>query len=282
MLMKKAKSTLSSVLLVCLSLIWLSPIYIILANSFKSRDEMYVNPLGMPETFSLEYYSGAMEKMNFLRAFGVSLVITIVSVAIIVVLCAMAAWMMARSDGKLSKAIYYTLILTMLIPFQTLMMPLMQEMNSLEKLLGFQIKDTIGGLIFMYIGFGAGMGVFMFYGFVKGSLPRSLEEAAIIDGCNTWQLFWRVVFPLMKPTIITLVILDVIWIWNDYLLPSLTLKSASNRTIPIGTQIFFGQYTIEWNMAMAALMLTIIPVVVFYLCAQKHIVKGVAAGAVKG
>lgn len=280
--MKKAKSTLSSVLLVCLSLIWLSPIYIILANSFKSRDEMYVNPLGMPETFSLEYYSGAMEKMNFLRAFGVSLVITIVSVAIIVVLCAMAAWMMARSDGKLSKAIYYTLILTMLIPFQTLMMPLMQEMNVLEKLLGFQIKDTIGGLIFMYTGFGAGMGVFMFYGFVKGSLPRSLEEAAIIDGCNTWQMFWRVVFPLMKPTIITLVILDVIWIWNDYLLPSLTLKSASNRTIPIGTQIFFGQYTIEWNMAMAALMLTIIPVVVFYLCAQKHIVKGVAAGAVKG
>lgn len=282
MLMKKAKSTLSSVLLVCLSLIWLTPIYIILANSFKSRDEMYVNPLGMPVKFSLEYYSGAMEKMNFLRAFGVSLVITIVSVAIIVVLCAMAAWMMARSDGKLSKAIYYTLILTMLIPFQTLMMPLMQEMNSLEKLLGIQIKDTIGGLIFMYIGFGAGMGVFMFYGFVKGSLPRTLEEAAIIDGCNTWQLFWRVVFPLMKPTIITLVILDVIWIWNDYLLPSLTLKSASNRTIPIGTQIFFGQYTIEWNMAMAALMLTIIPVVVFYLCAQKHIVKGVAAGAVKG
>ena len=282
MLMKKAKSTLSSVLLVCLSLIWLSPIYIILANSFKSRDEMYVNPLGMPAKFSLEYYSGAMEKMNFLRAFGVSLVITIVSVAIIVVLCAMAAWMMARSDGKLSKAIYYTLILTMLIPFQTLMMPLMQEMNSLEKLLGIQIKDTIGGLIFMYIGFGAGMGVFMFYGFVKGSLPRTLEEAAIIDGCNTWQLFWRVVFPLMKPTIITLVILDVIWIWNDYLLPSLTLKSASNRTIPIGTQIFFGQYTIEWNMAMAALMLTIIPVVVFYLCAQKYIVKGVAAGAVKG
>lgn len=282
MLMKKAKSTLSSVLLVCLSLIWLSPIYIILANSFKSRDEMYVNPLGMPVKFSLEYYSGAIEKMNFLRAFGVSLVITIVSVAIIVVLCAMAAWMMARSDGKLSKAIYYTLILTMLIPFQTLMMPLMQEMNSLEKLLGIQIKDTIGGLIFMYIGFGAGMGVFMFYGFVKGSLPRTLEEAAIIDGCNTWQLFWRVVFPLMKPTIITLVILDVIWIWNDYLLPSLTLKSASNRTIPIGTQIFFGQYTIEWNMAMAALMLTIIPVVVFYLCAQKHIVKGVAAGAVKG
>lgn len=280
--MKKAKSTLSSVLLVCLSLIWLSPIYIILANSFKSRDEMYVNPLGMPVKFSFEYYSGAMEKMNFLRAFGVSLVITIVSVAIIVVLCAMAAWMMARSDGKLSKAIYYTLILTMLIPFQTLMMPLMQEMNSLEKLLGIQIKDTIGGLIFMYIGFGAGMGVFMFYGFVKGSLPRTLEEAAIIDGCNTWQLFWRVVFPLMKPTIITLVILDVIWIWNDYLLPSLTLKSASNRTIPIGTQIFFGQYTIEWNMAMAALMLTIIPVVVFYLCAQKHIVKGVAAGAVKG
>ena len=195
----------------------------------------------------------------------------------------MAAWMMARSDGKLSKAIYYTLILTMLIPFQTLMMPLMQEMNSLEKLLGIQIKDTIGGLIFMYIGFGAGMGVFMFYGFVKGSLPRTLEEAAIIDGCNTWQLFWRVVFPLMKPTIITLVILDVIWIWNDYLLPYLIFSGTNYRTIPIHIQYLNGSYgQTDMGAIMALIIVSILPIIIFYFACQKYIIEGVVAGAVKG
>lgn len=134
----------------------------------------------------------------------------------------------------------------------------------------------------MYVGFGAGMGVFLFHGFIKSSVPVSLEEAAIIDGCNTWQLFWRIVFPILKSITVTVIILDVIWIWNDYLLPSLTLTSIKNKTIPLAMSLFFGQYTIEWNMAMAALTFTIIPVIVFYLLCQKHIIKGVAAGAVKG
>jgi len=219
-----------------------------------------------------------------LNAFKNSFILTIVSVALLVVLCSMAAWMMARHGNKVSRIIYAVLILTMLIPFQTLMMPLMQEMSNITNLTNklLTMKDTLGGLVFMYLGFGAGMGIFLCYGFVKGSIPKSLEEAAAIDGCNPWQLFWCIVFPTMKPVLITLSILDVIWIWNDYLLPSLTLKTAANMTIPIGTQTFFGQYTIEWNLAMAALMLTIIPVIIFYLCAQKYIVKGVAAGAVKG
>ena len=162
------------------------------------------------------------------------------------------------------------------------MMPLMQEMNSLTKTLGIPMKNSLGGLIFMYAGFGAGMGVFLFHGFVKSSVPVSLEEAAIIDGCNIWQVFWRIVFPILKPTTVTVIILDVIWIWNDYLLPSLTLTSNANKTIPVMTSLFFGTYTIEWNMAMAALTMTIIPVIIFYFCAQKHIIKGIMAGAVKG
>ncbi len=282
--MHKTRKTISSVLLVIASLVWLFPIYIILTNSFKSREEMYANAIALPKHFSLSYYLDAMQRMDFLNAFKNSLILTVVSVGLLIILCTMAAWMLARSKGKLSAIIYAVLILTMLIPFQTLMMPLMQEMNSITKLTDgiLTMKDTLGGLIFMYLGFGAGMGIFLCYGFVIGSIPKSLEEAATIDGCNTWQLFWHIVFPTMKPVIITLTILDVIWIWNDYLLPSLTLKTASNMTIPIGTQMFFGQYTIEWNLAMAALMLTIIPVIIFYLCAQKYIVKGVAAGAVKG
>ena len=282
--MRKTRKAISSVLLVLASLAWLFPVYIILVNSFKSREEMYSNAIALPKSFSLSYYLDAMNRMDFLNAFKNSLILTVVSVGLLILMCTMAAWMIARYDGKVSKAIYAVLILTMLIPFQTLMMPLMQEMNNITKLTNgiLTMKDTLGGLIFMYLGFGAGMGIFLCYGFVKGSIPRSLEEAATIDGCNTWQLFWHVVFPTMKPVIVTLSILDVIWIWNDYLLPSLTLKTAANMTIPIGTQTFFGQYTIEWNLAMAALMLTIIPVIVFYLCAQKYIVKGVAAGAVKG
>lgn len=280
--MRKVKKVFSSVMLIIVSLMWLAPIYIIFTNSFKSRDEMYANALALPKSFSLKYYIDAMGRLDFLNAFKNSLILTVVSVVLLIVFCSMAAWMIARSNGKVSRFIYAVLILTMLIPFQTLMMPLMQEMNSITKTTGIQMKDSLGGLIFMYLGFGAGMGIFLCQGFIKGSLPRSLEEAATIDGCNTWQLFWYIVFPTMKPVIVTMSILDVIWIWNDYLLPSLTLNSKVNQTIPIGAQTFFGQYTIEWNLAMAALMLTIIPVIIFYLCAQKQIVKGVAAGAVKG
>lgn len=280
--MKKLLRLAASAVMLLFCCMWLFPIYIIVVNSFKSRAEMYLNTLALPPSLTLEYYRGAMERMDFLGAFSNSMILTLSSVFLIVLLSAMAGWMMARSDGKFSRFLYTVLIVTMLIPFQTIMMPLMQEMNSLGKLLHIPLKDTLGGLVFMYAGFGAGMGVFLFYGFVRSTMPRSLEEAAVIDGCSTWQLFWRVVFPVMKPAVVTLIILDVIWIWNDYLLPSLTLTSARNRTIPIGTKMFFGQYTIEWNMAMAALTLTVIPVIIFYLCAQKYIVKGVAAGAVKG
>lgn len=277
----KTSKVFANIALMIFCLLYLFPIYLILTNSFKSRSEMYENMVALPSKLSLKYYESALGKMNFAISIKNSLILTLVSIAILVILCSMTAWMFVRSKNKLSGALFGILVATMLIPFQTIMMPLMQEMNWIGNHVGVKMTDTIPGLVFMYIGFGAGMGVFLYHGFIS-SIPVSLEEAAIIDGCNTWSVFWKIVFPMLKPTTMTVIILDVIWIWNDYLLPSLTLKAKANRTIPISTAKFFGQYTISWNEAMAALVVTIIPVAIFYLACQKYIIKGVAAGAVKG
>jgi len=279
--MSKSKSIVLNTLLICFCLLYLFPIYLILTNSFKSRAEMYENMMALPSKLSFKYYESAISKMNFVTSLTNSFVLTVVSIAILVIICSMTAWMLVRIKCKLSAAIFALLVATMLIPFQTIMMPLMQEMSWFSNRVGVQMTDTIPGLLFMYAGFGAGMGVFLYHGFIS-TIPISLEEAAIIDGCNTWGVFWKVVFPMLKTTTMTVIILDVIWIWNDYLLPSLTLKSKANRTIPISTAKFFGQYTISWNEAMAALVITIVPVAIFYLFCQKYIIKGVAAGAVKG
>ena len=277
----KTSKIFANIALMVFCLLYLFPIYLILTNSFKSRSEMYENMVALPSKLSLKYYESALGKMNFAISIKNSLILTLVSIAILVILCSMTAWMFVRSKNKLSGALFGILVATMLIPFQTIMMPLMQEMNWIGNHVGVKMTDTIPGLVFMYIGFGAGMGVFLYHGFIS-SIPVSLEEAAIIDGCNTWRVFWKIVFPMLKPTTMPVIILDVIWIWNDYLLPSLTLKAKANRTIPISTAKFFGQYTISWNEAMAALVVTIIPVAIFYLACQKYIIKGVAAGAVKG
>lgn len=278
--MKKARGILANIILICVCLAYLFPIYIIIINAFKTRAELYENVLAFPETFSFQYFIKAMDKMEFLNALKNSLIVTLLSIAIIVVLASMCAWMLARTDNKLSKFLFMLFVATMLIPFQTLMMPMVQVLTFGRDKLGLPLIDNLGGLVFCYIGFGASMSVFLFHGFVK-SVPVALEEAATIDGCSKFGVFWRIVFPMLKPVTMTVIILDVIWIWNDYLLPSLVLTSKANRTIPLSTANFFGQFTIQWNLAMAGLTLTIIPVIIFYLCAQKYIVKGVAAGAVK-
>lgn len=278
--MKKAKRVLLNILVLALALAYLFPVYIVIVNSFKDRAALYENILALPSKLDFQYYSKAMEKMGFLSAFKNSILVTVISIFIIVVLASMTAWMLVRTDNKISRLIFNVFIATMLIPFQTLMLPLMKEMGWLNDVLGLPIMDHISGLVFMNVGFGASMAVFLYHGFIK-SIPISLEEAAEIDGCNKFGVFWKIVFPMLKPTTVTVIILDVIWIWNDYLLPSLVLSSKANRTIPLSTFSFFGQYTIQWNMAMAALALTIIPVIIFYIFAQKYIIKGVAAGAVK-
>lgn len=278
--MRKVRSITKEVLLLLIALFFLSPIYIIIVNSFKDRRELYENALSLPEKFSFQYYLEAMEKMNFLSALGNSLYITILSVVIIVVLSSMTAWMLARTDNKLSKIIFMTFIATMLIPFQTLMMPLMQFMSSITNTLHIPMFNTREGLIFMHVGFSSSISVFLYHGFIK-SIPITLEEAATIDGASKFGVFWRIIFPMLKPITVTVMILNVINIWNDYLLPSLTLTDKGLRTIPLSTFYFFGEFTIKWNLAMAGLMLTIIPVVIFYVLAQKHIIKGIGEGAVK-
>lgn len=278
--MKKAGRIIIEIVTVLLCLFYIFPIYIVFVNSFKDRRELYENMIAPPAKFTLEFYKIAMEKMNLFRAFGNSLIVTVVSIAIIAILASMTAWMLVRTNNKLSKIIFLVFVATMIIPFQTIMMPLMQVMGWIRDTLHIPMLNRLGGLIYMNVGFGASMAVFLYHGFVK-SIPVSLEEAATIDGCNKFGVFWKIVFPMLKPTTVTVMILDVIWIWNDYLLPSLVLSSEKRRTIPLSTASFFGQFTIEWNLSMAGLMMTIIPVIIFYLAAQKYIVKGVAAGAVK-
>lgn len=278
--MNKFKNIILNILALGLCFIYLSPLYIIFVNSFKSRSELYENILALPSSFTFEYYTQAIRKMEFLNAFKNSFMVTILSIFIIVILASMTAWMLVRYDNKISRIIFMILVSTMLIPFQTLMMPLMQEMGWITRNLKIPMVNTILGLVYMNIGFGASMAVFLYHGFIK-SIPTALEEAATIDGCNKLQTFWYIVFPILKPTTMTVIILDVIWIWNDYLLPSLMLSSKANRTIPLSTASFFGQFTIQWNMAMAGLTLTIIPVIIFYIFAQKYIIKGVASGSVK-
>ncbi|AZS13353.1 carbohydrate ABC transporter permease [Paenibacillus motobuensis] len=278
--MRRTSRAISSILLALLALLFLSPIYIMLVNSFKTRAELYNNALALPESFSLQYFEAAMKKMNFLTVLGNSTFVTVMTVIFVVVLASMTAWMLVRTDNKLSKLMFMAFISTMLIPFQTLMMPLMQVMDWIRTYLHIPMLNTHGGLIFMNIGFHASIAVFLYHGFIK-SIPIALEEAATLDGCSKFGVFWRIVFPMLKTITITVAILDVISTWNDYLLPSLTLSDKGLRTIQLSTFYFFGEFTIVWNQAMAGLTLTIIPVVIFYAIAQKYIIKGIAEGAVK-
>jgi len=261
--------------------ITLFPMYIMVVNSFKGREQIFTDTLGLPKSLDFSYYLAAINKMNFFQALFNSLTVTIISTVIIVVLSSMTAWALVRSSSKIADIILMIFIVTMLIPFQSVMIPLMQYMNSWDiSSINFSMINTFYGLIFMNVGFGSSLAIFLYHGFIKG-VPRSLEEAAMIDGCNKFQIFWKIVFPTLKPVTATVAILNVIGIWNDYLLPSLVLRDPNLRTIPLATFYFFGEFTIQWNMAMAGLVLTILPVIIFYLFSQKYIIKGFMAGAIK-
>lgn len=264
-------------LLVFLSAVFLSPIFIVLQNSFKFKFSISQTPFLPPnaDTFSgLENYVSGIRDTGFPAAFGWSLFVTVFSVAAIVVFTSMTAWYITRVRSVFSKVLYYLFVFSMIVPFQMVMFTMSKTANLLA-------LDNPVGLIFLYLGFGSGLSVFLFSGFVR-AVPLSVEEAATIDGCNTFQTYWRVVFPILKPTAITVAILNTMWIWNDYLLPNLVIGS-DYKTIPIAIQYLRGGYgSIDMGAMMAMLVLAIIPVVVFYLTAQKYIIKGVTAGAVKG
>lgn len=274
---KNIIKTLLYLLLIGIGLAFLAPIIIVLYNSFKGKFYISDDPFALPNagTFSgIENYISGIEKTGFPAAFGWSLFITVFSVIAIVLFTSMTAWYIVRVKNGFTKALYYMFVFSMIVPFQMVMFTMTKTVADLG-------LDTPWGLIIVYLGFGAGLAVFMFCGFVK-SVPVEIEEAAMIDGCNPFQTFFHVVFPIMKPTAITVAILDAMWIWNDYLLPYLLIGSEY-KTIPIAVQYLRGGYgSVDMGAMMAMLVLSIIPIVVFYLSCQKYIIKGIVAGAVKG
>ena len=261
-----------------LSLIYVAPIALIILNSFKKKAYITSAPFNLPtqKTFSgLQNYVEGITKTKFWDAFGTSLFVTIASVAVILICTSMAAWYISRSKTKVSKIFYYLCVFSMVVPFQMVMF-------TLSKTADFLRLGNPAGLILVYLGFGAGLAVFMFSGFMK-SIPIEIEEAAMIDGCNPIQTFFLVVIPILKPTLVSVGILETMWIWNDYLLPYLILNLKKYMTIPIAIQYLRGGYgSIDWGAMMGMLVLAVIPIIVFYISCQKYIIKGVAAGAVKG
>ena len=273
----RLKNTLWFVGLTALSVLFLAPIFIVVINSFKGQFFINDAPFSLPnkDTFvGIENYINGIKKTEFIGAFSRSLFITVTSVILIVLFSSMAAWYLTRKNDRLCKLIYYSLIFSMIVPFQMVMFTMSKVANTIG-------LETPVGITVLYLGFGAGLSVFMFSGFVR-SIPMELEEAAAIDGCGPIRTFFSVVLPILKPTAITVSILNAMWIWNDYLLPYLVIGN-DYKTIPIAVQYLQGGYgSRDMGALMAMLVLSIIPIVLFYLFSQKQIIKGVIAGAVKG
>ena len=258
-----------------LGCLFLFPIYILVLNSFKNTKGIFTDVIGFPNaaTFTLVNYPNAFEALEYIRSFVNSLTITVIATVLILLISAMAAWVLVRYKTKTSKIIFFLFAASMLIPFQCVMLPLV----------GFASRIGImnpQGLIFMYMGFGSSMSIVMFHSFIK-NIPEELEEAATIDGCGSFRLFFSIVIPLMRTILITVAVLNVMWIWNDYLLPSLIINKPGWQTLPLKTYLFFGQFAKRGDLASAGLIMCIIPIIIFYLCCQKYIVKGITDGAIK-
>ncbi len=255
----------------------LFPIAFLIINSFKSQSEVVASPLALPESFNFGYILNAATKINFFSSLFVTFIITVLSVALITVVSALAAWVMVRNKWKYSNILLLMFTAAMLIPFQAVMYPLLSLFENMG------LKNILG-LILMYGGFGLSLSVFLYHGFIK-SVPVSVEEAAVIDGANIFQMFFKIVFPLLKSSTVTVIILNAMWIWNDYLLPFLVIGNGRLRTLTL--ELYFakmtsGQYGNPWELIFPAVFVSIIPIITVFLFLQKHIVKGVADGAVKG
>ena len=251
---------------------FLFPAFLTLINSFKSDAEIALNPLAWPRSFALDNYIQAWKEINFPVVVGNTFVITALSTIGIILVSSMAAYILVRTRNKLSWVLYFLFVFNMVVPFQTVMIPLNVTASNLN------LKSVLG-IIPIYIGLGCPLAVFMYHGFIK-TIPVQIEESAAIDGASVLTIFFRLVFPLLGPIHATIAILDVLWIWNDFLLPLIILPSRS--TLQLAQHIFFGMYRKEMALAMASLVLSASPIVVFYLVLQKYIIKGVAAGAIKG
>ncbi len=269
-----------TVVFALLSIAWLFPIFEVVINSFKENAFVNLNPFALPNEESFVGWANYIKGMTFgnypfLKSVSYSLLITVVSVVLILLCCSMSAWYIARVNSLISKIFYYLCLFSMIVPFQMVMFTLTFTADNLK-------LNTPYTIPIVYLGFGAGLAIFMFIGFVKG-LPLEIEEAAAIDGCGPLRTFFNVVLPMLKPTLISVGILELMWVWNDYLLPYLVLDRTKYMTIPIHVQYLKGSYgSVDLGATMAVIMLSIIPIIIVYMFAQKHIIKGVAAGAVKG
>ena len=261
-----------------LLILYITPFYLMFINSFKTRREIFADTTGLPATWNFKNYADAMDRMGITSAFTNSIIITVGSVIVILLFSSMAAWVLVRDKSLKSQIVFYIFTAGMIVPFQAVMIPLVQWMGKMH-VGSFNMLGTHYGLIFMYLGFGASMSIFLYHGFIKG-IPEEIEEAAIIDGCSKWQVYTKIVLPLLKPTTVTVAVLNSIWIWNDFLLPFLTVNGKLN-TIPLAMNNFFGAFSKQWELAMAALIMAIIPIVIFYFFVQKHIIAGIVQGSIK-
>lgn len=265
-------------ILIVLFICFIFPFILVIINVFKTKADITSNPLALigAHGFTLDNFPEAMRKMNFLRSFANSACITILSTIFTILLSSMTAFVIVRNNWKACGILFGLMIASMVIPFQVLMIPLVSLYGGV-----FGILNHRATLIFMHVGFSLSMATFMFHGAIKTNVPVALEEAATIDGCTRWQTYWKIVFPLLKPTIATVAIIDAMAFWNDYLLPSLVLAKKELYTIPIATQVFYGTYSTDIGLVMAALLLAMLPILILYMFLQRYIVEGVTSGAVK-
>ncbi|MDR2631919.1 MAG: carbohydrate ABC transporter permease [Spirochaetaceae bacterium] len=275
-LKRRISGGLTYALLILFALYTLSPLWFLLINSFKSQAEIINTPLGFPGKIDFRYLSNAIREIHFFKALGITAVLTTVSVGLIILISSMAAWVLVRNKTKASGGIFMLFVAAMLIPFQAIMYPLIQFFDTLG-------LKNLGGLIIMYGGFGLSMSVFLYHGFVKG-VPLGIEEAAFIDGCNVFQMFFFIVMPLLKSITVTVIVLNSMWIWNDYLLPFLVIGNSDTKTLVLElyfARILAGQFGNPWQLIFPAVLVSIIPIVIVFLFLQKFIVKGISEGAIK-
>jgi raffinose/stachyose/melibiose transport system permease protein len=260
---------------ILIALLFLVPFYFVIVNSLKSFSEILINASNLPHKLYFDNYSKVWTIMKFPKVFLNSIMVTVFSNVGLILISSMASYRMVRMPTRFNQLLFAAFVAAMVIPFQSIMIPLVRVADKAN------LMDSIFGLVICYLGFGVMLNVFLYHGFVK-SIPREIEESAVVDGANPYGVFVRIVFPLLKPMSITILILNSLWIWNDFLLPSLILNNPNLRTIPLSTFSFFGQYTKQWDLALAALVLGVTPVIIFFLALQRHIIEGITAGSVKG
>lgn len=257
-----------------LLILFLIPFFLVFLNSFKANKEIILDPLSFPQVINLQGYAKAFTAMNYLGTFKNSLIITVFSIVFIILFAVMCAYFFARNNWKINKILFMIMVASMIIPFQTIMIPIVKNFAAINAV------DNIFMVVVFYVGAHISMAVFMFQGFIK-SIPVELDEAATIDGCNHFQILFRVIFPLLKPIISTVAVLDILAIWNDFLLPYILLQSNRLKTLPLMTYSFFGQYSVDYSLVCSGLIMSILPVIIIYAFLQKQIIDGVVAGAIK-